>query len=172
MIRRFGLLAVVCFVTVIITFTTVAFAKDIPPPFADVGYKSVEEALNDCESHLGEVLKLPEKKPPLPFTHELGKCSEKLDSFELKLINEDIPGNHYKINIRPKEQGISFKKELMETKFNLHDGTEALYFTKALDSFNLLIFEKGSWQYMLSLDKRAADEISPETLMEIANSIR
>lgn len=40
-----------------------------------------------------------------------------------------------------------------------------------ISGFNVLVFERDGWQYMLSIDKRVSDKVTPETLLDIANSI-
>ncbi|WP_251401586.1 hypothetical protein [Ureibacillus chungkukjangi] len=42
---------------------------------------------------------------------------------------------------------------------------------KFTQGFNHLVFERGSWQYMLSVDKGVSDKVTPEILVQIANSI-
>ena len=37
--------------------------------------------------------------------------------------------------------------------------------------FNLLVFERGDWQYMFSIDKDVSNKVTPEILVQIANSI-
>lgn len=36
---------------------------------------------------------------------------------------------------------------------------------------NFLVFEKDNWQYMLGIDKKILDKVTPEALVDIANSI-
>lgn len=40
-----------------------------------------------------------------------------------------------------------------------------------ISGFNVLVFDKDNWQYMLSIDKRASDKVTAENLVQIANSI-
>ncbi|WP_274310055.1 hypothetical protein [Solibacillus daqui] len=53
--------------------------------------------------------------------------------------------------------------------FELKKGIVATYM--AISGFNVLVFERDDWQYMLSFDKRVSDKVTPETLLDIANSI-
>lgn len=46
---------------------------------------------------------------------------------------------------------------------------QATYMT--ISGFNVLVFERDNWQYMLSVDRRVSDTVTPEVLVEIANSI-
>ncbi|MFJ7972320.1 hypothetical protein [Psychrobacillus sp. NPDC096389] len=40
-----------------------------------------------------------------------------------------------------------------------------------ISGFNVLVFEKDEWQYMLSINKKVSDKVTPEHLVDIANSI-
>ena len=40
-----------------------------------------------------------------------------------------------------------------------------------ISGFNVLVFESENWQYMLSINKQVLDKVTPENLVEIANSI-
>ena len=53
--------------------------------------------------------------------------------------------------------------------FELKNGNEAIYMT--ISGFKVLVFERENWQYTLNVDKRVLDEVTPEVLVEIANSI-
>ena len=37
--------------------------------------------------------------------------------------------------------------------------------------FHLLVFERDNWQYVLSIDRDVADQVTAEVLINIANSI-
>lgn len=81
-----------------------ATANDKSSPYEEIypeiGYKTVDDALEDFEQHFKQKLKLPLRVPPISFTHHFGRFSD-LDgvnnSFELKLINDQLSENHYKI---------------------------------------------------------------------------
>ncbi|MRG29143.1 hypothetical protein [Laceyella tengchongensis] len=134
------------------------------PPFEkmyfDIGYKSIEEALDECEAKYQRSLHLPFQLPPLEFTHQFGRFSDleggMNDDFEIEYINEHSPQNHYKISVRPLEHAISIKKERIDRIYTFQDGTKALYVNGVAIGFNLLVFEKDHWQYILSIDKRVA----------------
>jgi hypothetical protein len=40
-----------------------------------------------------------------------------------------------------------------------------------ISGFNVLVFKRDNWQYMLSIDQRVSDKLTPDTLVLIANSI-
>lgn len=42
---------------------------------------------------------------------------------------------------------------------------------KPILGFNLLVFERDNWQYVFSIDKKVSDRVTPEILVQIANSI-
>jgi hypothetical protein len=150
---------------------------DSPPlekGFFEIGYKPVEEALNLCEDHFQQQIVLPYKLPPISFTHYLGRCTNNLgasNGFEVEFLNEELPELHYMLHIRPKEYGLKVNREHIEKTFKLNDG-QGIYVTKLIRSFNLFIFERDGWQYILSIDKRVSRQVPPEVLADIANSFR
>lgn len=157
--------------------TIYATANDEPDPyeeiFPEVGYKTVDEALDDLEQHFKQKPKLPLRIPPISFTHQFGRFSDLDDdisaSFEVKFINEQFPENHYKIDVRPIENAISINEQYVMKTFELKNGNVATYMT--ISGFHVLVLERDGWQYMLSVDKRVSDKVTPEILTDIANSI-
>ncbi|EDL62775.1 hypothetical protein [Bacillus sp. SG-1] len=141
--------------------------------YREIGYTSAEEAVREAENHFNQELKLPLRVPPIQFTHILGRFNdldgEENDSFEMKYINEKTTDNHYKINIRPIQQKFQYKKEEVIKTIKLKDGNEAVYLDHS--GFNVLVFEKENWQYMLSINKKVSELMLPGTLVKIANSI-
>lgn len=162
----------------IVLFSTVfAKANDEPSPYEEIypeiGYKTVEAAANDFEQHFKEKLKLPLRLPPISFTHYFGRLndldSDINDSFEVVFINDKASENHYKINIRPIEFKLPIRTKYVLKTLELKNGNEASLMS--LSGFNVLVFERDNWQYMLNIDKRVSDKVTPEILVEIANSI-
>lgn len=171
-------------------FTTKGYAlgtdtpNDVPSfeqPYFDVGFKSVETALKECEAIHHRELRLPIKLPPIPFTHHLGRCvndkGEYNDELEIEYLHKARGMNHYKIDIRPIEQKIDFGKSRGElNKFKLRDGSDALYFTTktpmSRGGFNLLVFEKNGWQYRLAVDARIGGQVAAKALIGIADSVK
>ncbi|MDW0117207.1 hypothetical protein QTL97_09680 [Sporosarcina thermotolerans] len=94
------------------------------------------------------------------------------DQLEIFFINKELPRNHYSILIQPIEYGLEFREEQIEQKNILEDGNESIYTTTVFLGFNLLVFEKDGWQYILSIDKRNSDIVTKEVLLQIANSIK
>jgi hypothetical protein len=158
--------------------------SDVPQfeePYLEIGYKSVGEALKECEMHHQRVLRLPIKLPSIEFTHHLGRCINDTknfnDEFQIEYLNENTGKNHYNIDVRPVEQKINFEtsKKNMQ-RYKLNDGSPALYFTtrtpKSMGGFNVLVFEKNGWQYCLSVDSRIENQVTVNTLIEIAESVK
>lgn len=151
--------------------------KDTPPPFEEIftdgGYKTVEEALDDFERHFKQQLILPLRVPSLSFTHQFGIFNnlegEINDSLEVKFISDQKPENHYKIEVRHIKNKLEFGDRFISTSYKLKNGNDALYMETEF-VFNMLVFEMDNWQYVLSIDKRV-DKVTPETLVQIANSI-
>lgn len=174
---RFSLLIVLLIFGVINT-TAEANTSDVPPPFEEafpeVGYKSVEEALKEFEQHFGKELKLPLRVPSIAFTHKFGRFSdsegEMNDAFEMKLISDQSPRNHFKIDVRPLEHKIPFDKYVTKV-YMLDNGQQASFVEYSRVGFNMLVFERDGWQYVFSIDQQVADQVTAEVLVQIANSI-
>ena len=157
--------------------TIYATANDKPGPYEEiypeVGYKTVEVALDDFEQHFKRKLKLPLRVPPISFTHHFGRFNDldgnTNDSFEVTFINDQLSENHYKIDVRPIKNSIPIREGYVIKTFELKNGIIATYMT--ISGFYVLVFERDDWQYMLSIDKRVSDKVTPETLLDIANSI-
>ena len=158
--------------------TVNAKPNDTPPSFeelfTEVGYKSVADALDDFEHHFNQELKLPTRVPPISFTHYFGRFSnldgEINDTLEVKFISDQLPDNHFKMDVRPIQHKITFEKYKSKI-FKLKNGTNATYIDDLKVGFNLLVFERDNWQYMFSVDADVSDKVTPEILVQIANSI-
>lgn len=141
--------------------------------YFDIGYKEVEKALEESEKYFSEDIKLPTQLPPVNFTHSIGrlnKSEEKVNNeLEIKYLNENLGENHYKIIIRPIQYKLPYSKEKIEQTLKLNNGKEAIYGT--IEGFNILVFETDKWQYTLCIDKRLSDKVTPQILVDIANSV-
>ncbi|RAV19099.1 hypothetical protein [Paenibacillus contaminans] len=186
------ILHVICFLIYILSANKVYalgdnnLPRDESPAFEEayfqIGYKSVEEALKECEKHFGRVLELPFKLPPVEFTHHFGRFNNDPnnlnDGFEMEYLHEKQSINHYMLNVRPVQQKINFSKPKRIIKtYKLKDGSEAIYFNtkhSTTDSswFNILVFEKNGWQYILSVDNRIENSVPDKVLVKIAESVR
>ena len=144
--------------------------------YLNSGYKESSKALQDTEDHFKRKIALPTQLPPIPFTHSMGRFNDlegvENDKLEIFFINEDLPQNHYSIRIQPIEYGLEFREEQIDQKIKLEDGNQSIYTTTIFLGFNLLVFEKDGWQYILSIDKRNSDKVTKEVLIKIANSIK
>ena len=141
----------------------------------EIGYKEVYEALQESKAHFQRNIALSTQLPPIPFTHHFGRFSnldgDMNDGFEIKYINKVSIHNHYSIRVRPVEYRLEFRQDYIQQSFKLKKGTEAIFSTMPL-GMNFLLFENDGWQYMLLVDKRISDIVTPEVLVEIANSIK
>ena len=144
--------------------------------YLNSGYKESSKALQETEDHFKRKIALPTQLPPIPFTHSMGRFNDlegvENDKLEIFFINEDLPQNHYSIRIQPIEYGLEFREEQIDQKIKLEDGNQSIYTTTIFLGFNLLVFEKEGWQYILSIDKRNSDKVTKEVLIKIANSIK
>ncbi|WP_231505663.1 hypothetical protein [Bacillus sp. EB01] len=141
--------------------------------YPEIGYKSVDEAKRDFEQHFKRELKLPLRVPPLSFTHHFGRFSdldgELNDSFEVEFVSDITPENHYQIDVKPVKHKITIKDEKVLKVYKLKNGKNAKYMN--ISGFYVLVFERDNWQYIFSVSKRVSDKVTPETLVQIANSI-
>lgn len=154
-----------------------AYIKDSPSSYEEVypeiGYKTVEGAAYDFERHFHQGLKLPLRVPPISFTHHFGRFNDldgdMNDFFEVTFVNNQLPEHHYKITVRPIQYKFPVKKESVVKTFVLKKGTTSIYME--ISGFHVLAFEREDWQYMLWIDKRVSNKVTPEVLVDIANSI-
>ncbi|MFN7252422.1 MAG: hypothetical protein ACK4M9_16825 [Anaerobacillus sp.] len=155
-----------------------AIVNDSPRPFEEtyieIGYKTVEEALSDFEKHFNQRLALPLRVPPIVFTHKFGRFNDLEgdlnDSFEVEVVNENSGKNHYMINVKHIEHKLKIPQKYRIDEYTLNNGNKA-QFIKISTNFNALVFERDCWQYILSVDSRVSKQVTPEVLIEIANSI-
>jgi hypothetical protein len=138
--------------------------------FSDIGYKTVDESVKEFEHHYNQNLKLPLRVPAIDFTHHFGRFNDLEgnvnDSLEIQFLNENSPERHYKIDVRPVKYKIPMKAGKV---YKLKNGNEAIFTN--VSSFNLFVFEKDGWQYILSMNKRVSKYVTPEVFVEIADSI-
>lgn len=138
-----------------------------------MGYKSVEDAVREFENYYKKPLVLPAREPAIPFTHRYGlfrinKENEMNSTLDIQFLHEKVFGYHYTIEVRPIEHKLVFNKPGQVT-YTLKNGHKALYFENSF-AFNFLVFENKDWQFWLGIDKRAADKVTPDELVKIANS--
>jgi hypothetical protein len=154
-------------------------ASDVKQPpyekiYLEVGYKTVNEALKEFEEHFQKNLKLPLRVPPIQFTHFFGRFNDlegdANDSFEMEVVNDQMPENHYVIEVQPLKHKIKFKERYIVKTFILNNGIKADYVSMP-SRIRALVFEEDGWQYRLSIDSRITEKVTPENLVDIANSI-
>jgi hypothetical protein len=141
----------------------------------DIGFKEVNAALQESKDHFKKDIALPVQIPPIKFTHSFGRFTDLdgdiNDGFEIEYRHINKSKNHYMIWVKPVKYGLSIRDERIDKTLKLKDGSKAIYSTKFARGFNLLVFEKNGWQYVLSINKTVSDQVTPEILIEIANSV-
>lgn len=138
--------------------------------YAQIGYKSVGEALRDFKHHYKQDLQLPLRVPPVVFTHVFARFNDGdgTDIFEMEFINEQSSENNFIINVAVKDSFKILDKEVIK-EFRLKGGNTA--YLLSIRGTILLVFEKDDLQYRFSVDKRMSEKITPEVLVQIADSI-
>ncbi|WPK13261.1 hypothetical protein R6U77_06180 [Lysinibacillus louembei] len=173
-IKKIGLfLFSICLLFIFLINSSFANEYKFEKNLLDIGYKEIDKAIAEAETYFQRTIKLPKKVPGLEFTHIFGRFIS-LDAtpntyLEIKYINQDSPEKHYKIEIRPIKHKIPINDTHITQLLKLHDGSDVIYSTK-IQGFNILIFEKNEWQYILSLDQRVSQQAA-ELLLKIANSV-
>lgn len=144
--------------------------QTIEESYVEIGYKSVGEALREYEHYYKEELQLPLRVPPVVYTHVFARAIEgnKGDLFEMEFINEKSNKNNFLINVAPKDSIEILDKEVIN-EFKLKNGNTA--YLLDVGRAILLIFEKDNLQYRFGIDKRISEKVTPEILVQIANSI-
>ncbi|WP_203363317.1 carbon monoxide dehydrogenase [Bacillus sp. REN10] len=142
--------------------------------YTQVGFKTLEESINEFQNHFKKDVALPKTTPSITFTHKFGRFYKDReyktnDFLEIKYVNEHISENNYKLDIRPLKNKLIFKGKGNQRKYKLEDDTNAIYFDDSL--FNCLVFEKNNWQYIIGIDKRVSDKVTEKDLIKIANSV-
>ncbi|WP_042354526.1 hypothetical protein [Bacillus rubiinfantis] len=180
MIRKFYFMISMISFIILLLANEMVYANQVNTPpsfeekFTEVGYKPVKDAVKEFENHFKQDVKFPKIKPSLSFTHEFGRFYEDKeydtnDFLSIHFVNEKSPENNYKIDIRPLKNKLVFKNSGNQKVYTLKNGQEAIYLNDHI--MNFLVFEKDNWQYMLGLDKKVSNKITPENLVQIANSI-
>ncbi|WP_377888897.1 hypothetical protein [Alkalihalobacillus sp. R86527] len=142
----------------------------------DIGFKEVHKAVDDAEKFYRKKIELPVQFPPIRFTHIFGRFDDLEgdinDELEITYINKDATKNHYIISIKPSRYKLTLNPNLIDRTIPLKDGTSALLSNKKLGRFIVLFFEDEGWQYRLSLDSASPEKVSPDMLVDIANSLK
>lgn len=119
-------------------------------------------------------MQLPTVNPPISFTHRFARFYEDKeyeinDFLEIKFVNKTVPDHNYKIDIRPTKNKLVFNDKYNPQVYILENGQKSIYFEHLL--FNFLVFEKNNWQYILGIEKKVSNKVTPAILVQIANSI-
>lgn len=132
-------------------------------------YTEVNKAIKEAENHFGRDINLPVRIPSTAYTHSFGVFrKEGISQLTVKYLNENTGYTHYTLSITAKIDGPNVKSP--QEIVSLKNGQKALYLNR--DNIDALLFEKNSFEYILSLDKKSFGRNSKETLVQIANSIR
>ncbi|WP_246941961.1 hypothetical protein [Bacillus pinisoli] len=151
-------------------------SEEFQRSYFDIGYKEVNAALQESRDHFKKDIALPVQIPSIEFTHSFGRFNnldgDMNDGFEIEYLHINKPRNHYMIRVKPVKYGLPIMQEHIDQTFKLKDGSKAFYSTKIARGFNLLVFQKNGWQYVLNIDKGVSDLVTTDNLVEIADSIR
>ncbi|MBD1221898.1 hypothetical protein [Virgibacillus halodenitrificans] len=172
---------ILCIFVILVSHSVVyAKFKDNKPPsyeelYTEWGYTTIDDAITQFENSYNKDLKLPLRVPPIAFTHHFGKFTDSegnTNSFSAQFVNDKHPEKHYKIDVKAAEDGMEFNERQVIDTYKLKNGTIASYISLSQHQigFYALVFTKNGWQYILSIDERVADTVTPEVLVKIANS--
>lgn len=160
------------FLAVPFSAETQANAHSYENIYREIGYQSVTKAVREFENHFSAAVTLPTRLPPVEFTHCFARFNdsegEVNDNLEVTFISERFPENHYKIDIRPKNSKIKVSANQVVKKVKLTKAQNGVFIK--VPGFEVLLFEKGNWQYILSMDKRMSKQ-GTELLVKIAESL-
>lgn len=177
-LKKEAIIAMLMLLTISNAMLVYANTDDKPPSYEEMytqfGYISVDEAVQGFEKHFKENVNLPLRLPPISFTHQFGRFYEDKhfntnDFLEIEYINDKIPAHTFYIMVRPLNNKINLKDRGDLKSYSLANGHRAIYKKDRL--FHFLFFETDHWQYTFGLDKRVSNEVTPEELIKIANSI-
>ncbi|WP_419179345.1 hypothetical protein [Gottfriedia acidiceleris] len=147
--------------------------RTIEESYSNLGYVSVDEAVKAFEQHFGQNLELPLRVPPIPFTHVFGRFNdlegEQNDSFDMEFISEESSGIHFFINVKLAKYRMKIFDRDVVRVYKLNNGEKATYMN--IRGANLLVFERGNFHYLFSANKKVSEKVTPEILVQIANSI-
>jgi hypothetical protein len=94
------------------------------------------------------------------------------DELEIEYFNKDATKNHYMISVKPAQHKLDLNPKLIDRTITLKDGTNATLSCKKLGRFFVLLFEDKGWEYRISIDSANSEYVSPEMLINIANSLK
>lgn len=141
--------------------------------YFQIGYGYIFEELQVSKEHFKKEIILPNRLPPIAFTHSFGRFSDLdgnlNDQFEVVYVNEDKPQHTYSLSVRPVKSGIKFGDKHITQIVKLRDGSNAIY-SKRVRGFNQMVVEKFGFQYILSIPDEVTID-AKEVFAEIANSI-
>lgn len=148
--------------------------------YYDAGFKTIQESLTECEHLFQREIKLPKIEPPVKFTHRFGKCnyvkedglSVNNNHYEVEYLDQNKGENHFMVRVYPIKNQIKVFPRSSDTiqTYSLSDGSKAIFGTTPGKMFNVLVFEKEGWYYMLSSVRRL-EMITGDVLVQVANSI-
>jgi hypothetical protein len=137
--------------------------------YAELGYTSVSQAIEEAENFYGTSIGLPKKLLPLEITHSFGRFDQENETVEIEFLNEKLHFN-YIINIMPANKR-STMFSFTDFEVPLEDGTQAYYSVSGMDDQKIILFnfQKSNWIYMISVEVGLLDN-PIETMVEVANS--
>ena len=139
---------------------------DIEQLYLQVGYKKVEEAVEEFEKLYETKIELPTKFPfEVKFSFGRVTNHNGFPLLELEHSNK-LTGESLIINIFPKDKAPKLK---INQTFTLKDGTKAKFFES--NNIQFLQFQNNKVDYLMSISKRKnADQF--KDLIEIAESLK
>lgn len=154
---------------------SVAAGSTFEQPYLELGYKTVYDAVRDCEMRYMQRINLPIYTPAVEFTHQLARCDVHFtddDFLEINYLHENRRDRRFMILIRPAKHKVDVPASRVKRMYKLEDDTDARLSLTPEGGYHVLDFERGGWQYLFIVPKSLEDEMPPEELVKAANSVR
>lgn len=175
LIKNMIIIATLCFTVVPRAYADFDNA-DTQKAYFELGYESVYDSLKRSNRYFNHEIKLPVQIPPIPFTHLFGRLNKQENrnnsTLEIEYINRN--GSPYGITIFPVKSKVQLSElDSRAQFFTLKDGSKAGYISKPPHiMINHFYFVKNDWQYLFRIHSDVSNVITPELLVDIADSIK
>lgn len=142
----------------------------------DLGYTSVYDAVEESNLYFGQKISLPDRIPPVPFTHVFGRLNKSEvkgeGSLEIEYLYEDY--SPYRITVLKNQDKDLFSTLESSKMYTLSNGSKAFYENSPVSGSphrHYFYFKNRGLYYVISIHPNVAKQITTDVLVEIANSV-